>query len=35
MKPWGIVLFCIAVAVIVITIIRIIITFIKDSKNKK
>lgn len=35
MKPWGIVLFALAVAVIVATIVRIVVTLVKDSKKKK
>lgn len=33
MKPWGIVLFSIAILVIVATSVRIVITFIKDRKK--
>lgn len=35
MAPWGIALFIFGVACIVITLIRIILTFIKDAKEKK
>lgn len=35
MEPWGIALFSIAVGVIAVTVVRIIVIFVKDAKEKK